>query len=225
LPTLGFVHTVHRVIPGIADLARELFPDLAQLHYLDESVLQDAVREGGLTPDIVQRVCQLIALAARSSDLVLVTCSSIGPCIEVARHLVAVPLRRIDRPMAEEAVALGRRIGVIATLPTTLRPTVELVEQCALEADVHVSLRPVLCEGAFAAASAGDQETHDRLVLEGLQGLISGPEAVEVVVLAQASMARVVEQLPDNVVPILSSPRSGIQRAGDQLRTLALGRD
>lgn len=224
MPTLGLVHTVHRVIPGLAELGRELFPELAQLHYLDESVLQDAIREQGLTPDIVRRVCGLVELAAERSDLVLVTCSSIGPCAEVARQLVSVPVLRLDRPMAEAAVLQGATVGVVATLASTLRPTVELVRQCALEADRHVSVRQVLVEGAFAAAAGGDQEAHDRLVLEGLQALTSGPEAVEVVVLAQASMARVAEQMPsESPVPILSSPRSGVQRAGEMLHAMQAG--
>lgn len=224
MPTLGFVHTVHRVIPGLAELSRELFPDLQQLHYLDESVLRDAIREQGLTPGIVRRVCALIQLAAECSDLVLVTCSSIGPCVDLARRLVTVPVLRLDRPMAETAVQQGQTIGVLATLPSTLRPTVELVQQCALEADRHVTIRPVLVEGAFAAAVRGDQESHDRRVREGLQALVSGPNAVEVVVLAQASMARVAEQIPvASPVPILSSPRSGVQRAGETLQAMQAG--
>jgi Asp/Glu/hydantoin racemase len=224
MPTLGLVHTVHRVIPGLAGLGRELFPNLRQLHYLDESLLQDAISEGGLTPDIVRRACGLIALAAERSDLVLVTCSSIGPCVEVARQMVRVPVLRVDRPMAEAAVRQGARLGVIATLASTLRPTVDLLQQCALEADRHVSVRQVLVEGAFAAAAGGDQAAHDRLVLDDLRALAAGPGSVEVVVLAQASMARVAEQLPpDDAVPILSSPRGGMQRAGEMLLAMQAG--
>lgn len=224
MATLGFVHTVHRIIPDLATLGRELFPDLQQLHYLDESVLGDAIRQEGLTPGIVRRVCTLIQLAAECSDLVLVTCSSIGPCVDLARQLVTVPVLRLDRPMAEAAVRQGRTIGVLATLASTLRPTVELVQQCALEADRQVTIRPRLVEGAFAAATRGDQETHDHLVAEALQALVLGPEAVEVVVLAQASMARVAQQMPvASPVPILSSPRSGVQRAGERLQAMQIG--
>lgn len=224
MATLGFVHTVHRIIPGLAGIGRELFPDVQQAHFLDESTLQDAIRAGGVTPDILRRVCALVALAAESCDLVLVTCSSIGPGADLAKSLVSVPVLRIDRPMCDLAVQTGSRVGVIATLPTTLRPTVDLLERCALEADTHTSVRQVLCDGAFAAAAAGDQETHDRLVREGLESLLSVPQAVDVVVLAQASMARVAEQLPaGNTVPILSSPRSGIQRAGEMLTAMQAG--
>ena len=223
MPTLGFVHTVHRLIPGLAELGRELFPTLEQAHFLDEAVLREAIARGGLTPDLTRRVCDLITLAAAGSDLVLVTCSSIGPCVDVARSLVAVPVLRIDRPMCEQAVTAGRRIGVLASLPTTLSPTLALLETCALEADVHVSFKPALCEGAFAAAAAGDTATHDRLVLAGWARLMDPADPVDVVVLAQASLARVLEQLPPTTVPVLSSPRSGLQRAGETLLLRALG--
>lgn len=216
MPTLGMVHTVHRVIPSLVALARELLPGVAQLHYLDESVLQDAIARNGLSPDIHRRVCQLVTLAAERSDVVLVTCSSIGPCAELAAQMTSVPVLRIDEPMAREAAARGGRIGVIATLGSTLEPTADIVERCARQAGQQVSVRRVLCPGAFEAASEGRQEEHDRIVLAGLQGLLD--EGMATIVLAQASMARVADLLPQPPpVPILSSPRSGIVWAGEIL--------
>lgn len=55
-------------------------------------------------------------------------------------------------------------------------------------------------------------EAHDRIVREGLLSLMLD---VDVIVLAQASMARVVDSLPDEErkVPILSSPKLGIEAA------------
>lgn len=218
MPTLGLVHTVRRVIPSLSTLATELVPEAEQLHYLDESTLQDAIRAGGLTPAIVRRVVGLVLLAAESSDVVLVTCSSIGPAADLAAAMCPVPVLRLDRPMAEEAVARGARVGVIATLATTLGPTADLVAACAREAGREVTVRRLLVEGAFAAAGDGDQQRHDCLVREGLLALLAPPQPVEVVVLAQASMAAVAESLPSScTVPILSSPRSGLQRAAEVL--------
>jgi len=202
----------------LSDLATELIPDIRQLHYLDESVLQDAIATDGLTPDIHRRVTQLVLLAAERCDAVLVTCSSIGPCAELAASLTDKPVLRIDRPMAEEAVSLGQRIAVVATLGTTLAPTADIIERAARDAGRAATVRRHLCEGAFAAASSGNQAEHDRLVLEGLQALLTGPDAAEVIVLAQASMASVAARLGDVTTPILSSPRSGILRAGEVVR-------
>ena len=71
MAALGLVHTVHRVIEPLSEIAAELFPDIDQIHYLDESTLRDAIQLDGLSPDIVRRVCQLVMLAAERSDLVL----------------------------------------------------------------------------------------------------------------------------------------------------------
>jgi hypothetical protein len=74
-----------------------------------------------------------------------------------------------------------------------------------------------VCDGAFDALAAGDRDRHDELVRDGLRALIA---EVDVVVLAQASMARVVETLDESerTVPILSSPRLGMERAVELLR-------
>jgi Asp/Glu/hydantoin racemase len=132
---------------------------------------------------------------------------------------VDIPVLRVDDPMADLALASGTRIGVAATVRTTLTPTVSLIERKATAARKKVSVISKLCEGAFDALLAGDTTKHDALVRAGLQELI--PQ-VDVVVLAQASMARIVETLPeaDRLLPILSSPRLAIQRLAE---TLAAG--
>ena len=219
MATLGLVHTVRRVIPGLSDLTSELLPDVRQLHYLDESVLQDAIALDGLSADIIRRVRALVQLAAERCEVVLVTCSSVGPAADIAAGECYVPVLRIDRPMAETAVRTAQRIGVIATLGSTLKPTAELVRRCAEQAEREVAVTPQLVEGAFAAASAGDQAEHDRLVQAGLLELLQGDAPAEVVLLAQASMAAVAAQLPPELQErILSSPRGGIVRAGEVLQ-------
>ena len=67
---------------------------------------------------------------------------------------------------------------------------------------------------ALDAVLAGDVATHDRIVGEGLAEL-SG--AVNVIVLAKASMASVVANLPPErlKVPILSSPELAVSHAAE----------
>src|SRR3546814_11272849 len=89
--------------------------------------------------------------------------------------------------MAEKAVATGRRIGVVATLSTTLNPTADLVRRVAAEQGKQIEIVEHLCEGAFEAVMAGDGTTHDRIVGEGLT---QGMKGMDAIVLAQASMAR-----------------------------------
>jgi Asp/Glu/hydantoin racemase len=153
--------------------------------------------------------------AEAGADLVVVTCSSIGPAVDASRDFLDVPVLRVDEPMAEEAVRIGTRIGVVATLSSTLEPTAELVRRRAREAGKEVEVTARVCDGAFEALQGGDRDRHDELVREGLREMISGND---VVVLAQASMARVVETLGDVDVPVLASPRLAMQRVAALLR-------
>ena len=78
-----------------------------------------------------------------------------------------------------------------------------------MKAGKQIQLVSRLCDGAFDALMSGDGARHDSLVAMALKELAS---QVEVIVLAQASMARVVDGLPveDKRVPILASPALAI---------------
>ena len=80
----------------------------------------------------------------------------------------------------------------------------------------------MLCEGAYDALFAGDLETHDRIVRDTLKELMARND---VVLLAQASMARVAETIPgeEQAAPILSSPRLAVERARDVLNQIQGG--
>jgi Asp/Glu/hydantoin racemase len=214
---LALLHTVVWLTKVIGDLCQEMMPDVKVYHMVDESLLQEAIARGHLTPRIYRAVADYVLHAEEAgANAVLVTCSSIGPCVETAQKLVGIPVLRIDEAMADTAVEQGRRIGVIATLPSTLHPTSALVSERARRKGKDVEVDAVLCEGAFEAASAGDRETHDRIVMEALRELAT---RVDVIVLAQASMASVVERMTQDEVrvPVLSSPRPGVQRAREVL--------
>jgi Asp/Glu/hydantoin racemase len=204
------VHTVAGLVPVFQDLAKGLPEDVKVSNIVDESLLEDAIAAGGLTQSVNRRVVDHVLSAADSGAVaVLATCSSIGPAVEIASRLVDVPVLRIDQPMASAAVESGRRIGVLATVASTLNPTVELLRRCAHDLEKDVEVTPVLIEGAFAAMRSGDAGRHDELIIEALMDLAL---RVDVVVLAQASMARVVATVDPGAlsVPVLSSPRSGI---------------
>jgi Asp/Glu/hydantoin racemase len=214
---LGFLHTVLSLPPVFTQLAGELIPGTEVFHIVDESLLTATRESGSLTTLTKRRLFGHVASAVDAgADMVVVTCSSMGPGVDIIHDLVDVPVLRVDEPMADEAVRLGTVIGVLATLPTTLEPTVELVARRGQHAGKRVKVVPSLCTGAFDALMAGEQDLHDSLVLEGFRKLA---EQSEVVVLAQASMARVTAGLDDDErsVPILSSPRLAMERVAQLL--------
>src|SRR5690349_23335827 len=204
--TLGLIHTSATLVPVFAQLCKEKLPGVDVFNIADDSLIKDVIRRGELTPPTAQRVAVHIASAeAAGADYILVTCSSIGRAVEAAAGQAQVPVLRVDQPMADRAVQTGNKIGVIATLPTTLEPTADLIQRRAAKAGKQVSLTSRLCEGAFDALMSGDGAKHDAMVAAALKEL---SQQVEVIVLAQASMARVVEGLAaaDKRVPILASP-------------------
>lgn len=206
LRRLGLVHTSATLVPTFEQLCRERLPGVAVFNIVDDSLIKDVIAHGRLRPATARRVVHHVAAAeAAGADTILVTCSSIGRAVETAAGLVDVPVLRVDRPMAEQAVAMATRVGVIATLPTTLDPTADLIARCAAAAGRTVTVTARLCTGAFDALMAGDAATHDATVAATLEELAA---QVDVIALAQASMARVVGTLPPapKRPPILASP-------------------
>jgi Asp/Glu/hydantoin racemase len=213
---LTLIHTVGGLVPVFGELTHELLPGVETQDVVDEALLAEAIAAGQVPEATATRLEGHIEAALESgSELVVVTCSSMGPVVDGIRERTGWPVLRIDEAMADRALELGRRVGVVATLPTTLEPTAALIRRRAGDRPVEVVTR--LCEGAFAALKAGDLETHDRLVREGLLDVLP---RVDVVVLAQASMARVAATLGDaaSAAPILASPRLGVERVRDRLR-------
>jgi len=209
---IAFVNTVTTLPAIFKGLVNELAPQLDVFNIVDESLLQNTIRSGELTKPTILRLVNYLSMAQQAgADMVMVTCSSIGPAADIGRALVGIPVLRVDEAMAERALEYGARIGVAATLSTTLKPTADLIQRKAAEASKKVTVVSKVCAGAFEALSAGDTGLHDRLVEQGLKELMS---QVDVVVLAQASMARIVDGLPpeEKTLPILSSPRLAIER-------------
>jgi len=208
---LGLLHTSATLVPIFAQLCKVKLPQIDVFNLVDDSLIKDVIAHGRLRPQTARRVTQLVALAEDAgADFVMVTCSSIGAAVETAATLATVPVLRVDRPMADQAVAIGRRIGVVATLSTTLEPTAELIQRRAAVAGQPIELNSRLCEGAFDALMSGDAAKHDAMVAAALQQLAT---EVDVIALAQASMARVVETFSaaDRRVPILASPPLAVE--------------
>jgi Asp/Glu/hydantoin racemase len=208
---LGLLHTSATLVPIFAQLCQATLSNVDVFNLVDDSLIKDVIAQGRLRPQTARRVVQLIAAAEDAgADLIMVTCSSIGQAVETAATLTAVPVLRVDQPMADKAVQTGRRIGVIATLPTTLEPTADLIRRRAAAAGRDIVLTTRLCDGAFDALMGGDAEKHDAMVAAALKELAS---QVDVIALAQASMARVVESLApeDRRVPILASPPLAVE--------------
>lgn len=203
---LGLLHTSATLVPIFEKLCKAKLPNVSVFNLVDDSLIKDVIEHGKLRTQVARRVAQHVAAAEDAgADFILVTCSSIGAAVETVASLTSVPVLRVDQPMADHAVTAAKRIGVIATLPTTLQPTSDLIHRRATVARKRVELISRLCDGAFEALMSGDATAHDQLVSKALGELAT---QVDVIALAQASMARVVDGLPPDElrVPVLASP-------------------
>lgn len=215
-PRIAFVHTGAVVIPPVAELARRHLPAATTINYLDDRIVAD-LGDRDRAASVPERVADLVS-AARSAgaDIVMLTCSSISHLAGPTGERIGIPVLRIDEAMADQAVAIGSRIAVLATLATTLEPTTALLRERAVLAGAAPEIASEVIEGAFAAVSSGDRPAHDRLVAAAIERVA---READVVVLAQASMASAAAAAQVDI-PVLTSLEPGIVRLREAVDAL-----
>lgn len=210
---VAFLHTGAVNIAPFAELAAELLPGAVVVNYLDDRIVAD-LTDPARAASVPGRVEALVrAAAAGGADAVMFTCSSISELAAPASVAAGIPVLRVDEAMADAAVASGRRIRVLATLATTSRPTTALLRERARVAGLHPEISDEVVDGAFEAVVAGDRATHDHRVGAAISRAAAD---ADVIVLAQASMAGAARSV-DVGVPVLTSPRSGVERLAASL--------
>ncbi|MBS7811884.1 aspartate/glutamate racemase family protein [Roseococcus pinisoli] len=204
-PRIAFVHTVGFLVEEFRRLMKEQLPEADSFHVLNESLLQDLLR-GQPQALVYRRITAQIVLAAEAApDLIVVTCSSTSPAVDIARRLVSQPILKIDDPMAAEAVRLGGRVGLLCTAESTVTPSSALLRAHAQEQQRAIEITPVIRPDAYAALMSGDRAQHDSLMRQAAADLA---KEVDVVVLAQASLAHLRDGLAaDLPCPVLASPK------------------
>jgi Asp/Glu/hydantoin racemase len=210
MPTVVAIYTGQGLAEPLQKVFKELIPDCRLINIIDDSLIQDVIQAGKVTPAVARRLVQYYETGSEiGADVILNTCSSVSEVVDTAQQLFDIPIIKIDELMAREAVSSYESIGVIATLPTTLEPTVRLLQAQADRLGRRVSIVNGLAEGAYQALVGGDPAEHDRRILEAAQRLA---QEVDVIVLAQGSMARMEKALHEATgKPVLSSPSRGVQ--------------
>lgn len=184
----------------------EAAPDLEITNLLDDGLLR--LLAAGEHATVSARLAEMLGVGVRTyeAELVMVTCSSVTKdMVERLAPQFALPILKIDYAMAREAVSAGRRrIGVAATFAPTVAPTSQLISEAAGEAGATVEIVHEVVPGAYDALLSGDDEAHDELLCAGVERLAA--RDVDVIVLAQISMARVLPRLAGKIaVPVLTS--------------------
>ena len=199
---IALIHALkHSVAPIEAAFAR-IWPEPRLMNLLDDSLSADLAREGRLTEAMTERFLQLGRYAiGTGSDAILFTCSAFGPCIEaVAREQAPKAVLKPNEAMIEQAVAAGKRIGLLSTFPPTLA-------SMPAEFPAGVTVVPKLAEGALAALDRDDRDEHDRLLVEAANEL----RDCDVIALAQFSIASAASAVAAATGrPVVTTPDSAV---------------
>jgi Asp/Glu/hydantoin racemase len=215
---VAFIHTSPAAIGPLMQFYTEAAPELEITNLLDDGLLRLLAAKEAATAE--RRLGEMIKAAVETygAELAMITCSSVSK--EMAEHLAqnfALPILKIDYPMARQAVRAGKRIGVAATFPPTLVPTTRLLNEAAAEAARGIEIIQEVSPDAYTALLANDLAKHDELLLGVIERLER--QDVSAIVLAQVSMARILPQLNGRVeVPVLSSLHTSLEAVREKLR-------
>ncbi len=205
---LAIIHTVNwynkSVIEPFADPWLRENPDVEIINIMDDSLLSESLPNGGPTKDVIRRmVLYYQAAEATGADVLMCSCTTMGPGTRAARQMIKTPLFNIDEPMAREAVAKGKKLGILATVPTSAPATRALLEMEAAGAGKTIEIKTVINEAAFQHLLKDEVSVHNELVHKELEKL---QHEVDVIVLGQISLAQIKFEAR---VPVLQVGHSG----------------
>ena len=208
---VGVVHTFLYSVEDLKAMFKKYLPGVEMINIIDDSLLQEALRNKGITPGIISRMCDYYTnMQELGCSCVLNQCSSVGEAADIAAKLIGIPVVKIDGPMARQAVALGNRVAVIATAISTVEPSSRLVEYYAALAGKDVTVDRCYVDGAYDfLLKTGDKQKHNEMVCGKVRAAAADHD---VIVLAQGSMYHLVPLLQDVKVPVLTSLESGVEQ-------------
>jgi len=201
---IALIHALRHSPPPIEAAFARLWPEATLMNLLDDSLSADLARDGQITEAMTGRFLSLAGYArATGADGILFTCSAFGPCIEAVQHALApLPVLKPNEAMIEEAMAIGGRIGLLASFAPTL-------QSMPPEFPGSLTVTPKLAGGALAALDRGDGPEHDRLAALAAADLAD----CDAIALAQFSLARAEPAVAAATgKPVLTTPDSAVRK-------------
>ena len=165
------------------------------INFMDEGVLYELRKTNQITNRMVVRLAELAWKAVETGvDGILFTCSSFTPYVDKIAQLIPVPVLSSDISMLNLAVETGEKIGVIATIDVAGPTTKRMLEKVGAKKGKEIAIKIYSLLDAFVALQNGKQDVHDQMILRKIENIY---ESYDVILLAQYSMARVYELLPE----------------------------
>ena len=205
------IHTSLVSFDTLRELFSKLIPEAEIYNIVDDSLLAEVMKNGQVTNDIIERMKNHVDSAEIiGADVILSQCSSMGSAIDMISNSCKTPIVKIDLAMAEKAVSMGSKIGVVATVRSTMKPSCDLINSVAMSEKKEIEITEGLVDGALdILLNEGNQKRHNELVLEKIKAI---EESCDVIVLAQGSMIVLLPELKDIKTPVLTSPELGVRQ-------------
>jgi Asp/Glu/hydantoin racemase len=168
------------------EIKEQLGENIELMNYAVPSVLEEIRKNGYVTAAPAAKMIRTYMEAVEAgADAILSICSSVGDVAhsvqDVAKFL-GVPIVMVNEEMCREAVRKGNKIALMATLPTSIEPTRNILFRVAREMGKHVEVINVLVDGAYGL----DQEQFKVRMAEEAEKIAG---QVDVIIFAQGSMA------------------------------------
>ena len=218
--TLGIIHAALISSKSVQPFIDELIPDVTVVHHVDDTIQNSNFAcEPGTIPkeNYFKFASYAYYLEKAGVDMVLLACSTFNRAVEFARPMINIPLLQIDRPMMDLAVQQGKKIGLLATLPSTVPSSERLLKLAAEEAERKIEINTVLCSEAFQEIKKGNVSRHNELLLTEVEHL---SKKVDVIVMAQVSMSALEPILGTTRIPVYNSGRTGFLRVREMLESM-----
>ena len=219
MKSIALIHTVKTVANSFEQKLKDYVGEPVKIHNLWDDFLANNPNEIG--EFTIENRCRLYnnikSAEMTGADMIVVTCSTLTPVVNMIRPFVRVPLIAIDDAMGREAVTCGERILVLATAGSTEGPMREKLNAEAAKLGKSIQIDFQANAEAFQAMKAVQMERHDAILLDMAKN-ISGYDCV---VLAQASMAHLDQKIEAICkIPVLSSPGLCMEQVKETLKTI-----
>lgn len=210
---IACLHTATSNIGVFDTAASTLGIDPGVIHHtVRADLLAAAEHAGRLTEEIAESTQSALLALAQHADVVVLTCSTLGPSIESITPDVRVPILRADEALAATALGAGKKVVVLCAVETTLEPTSQLFHTAARRSNAVIDIQ--LVAGAWALFKAGDIDGYLAAIAKAADQAYE--HGADVVALAQASMSDAARYVTLGPRP-LTSTIAGLESA---VRTL-----
>jgi len=189
------------------EIREQLGADVELMNYEVPSVLEEVRKAGYVTAAPAAKMIRTYMEAVEAgADAILSICSTMGDVaysVQDAAKYLGVPIIIINEEMCREAVRRGGKIAVMATLPTSIAPTKNIIARVSREMGKQVEVIEVLVDGAYGL----DREQFQARMSEEAAKIA---DQVDVIVFSQGSMAYCEKLIAEQFhVTVLSNPHFG----------------